>query len=202
MLTWWKVSSICYTVLFGFTISILHFICPLAHSRFLFFFSVRCCLVSIFCFSDSFLFPFDMYKHGFPSHSFGSKGNFFSVFALHPTTAMAMKSEETSNYIHTHTQREREPLAEVMTKSMVERDREIKRQRARKKNQQLFHTKCLLFSVLLCWLTIETYEDTTSTQLLLFDLAVLFPHLGGNVNKQTFSAHTHTHKCTHPRFKP
>lgn len=29
MLTWWKVSSICYIVLFGFTTSALHFICPL-----------------------------------------------------------------------------------------------------------------------------------------------------------------------------
>lgn len=68
MLTWWKVSSICYTVLFGFTISILHFICPLF---FLVFFFCSCSLCVVwfrFLFLRFFLFPFDMYEHGFPSH--------------------------------------------------------------------------------------------------------------------------------------
>lgn len=183
MLTWWKVSSICYTVLFGFTISILHFICLLAHSRFLFFFSFA--VVWFRFFVSQILFYFlsictNMAFHPIRLAVRATSSLFFSA----PHDGDDDGDEEwRNNKLHSHT----ETLAKVMTKSMVGRDREIKRQRG-KKNQQQFHTKCLLFSVLLCWLTIVTYEDTTYTQLLLFDLAVLLHHLGGNVNKQT---HTH-----------
>lgn len=86
MLTWWKVSSICYIVLFGFTTSALHFICPL-------FVDFDFCFYDLFSFSflfqltqshfvsfDNFFFSlffdFDVYKHGFPFHSVQYKGHF------------------------------------------------------------------------------------------------------------------------------
>lgn len=83
MLTWWKVSFVCYTVLSGFTISILHFICSL-------FVGLDCCFsdCSSILFSSSLHFLSMCANMGYPSESLTCDGNFLSLFCHPPTKAI------------------------------------------------------------------------------------------------------------------
>lgn len=168
MLTWWKVSSICYIVLFGFTTSALHFICPL-------FVDFDFCFYDLFSFSflfqltqshfvsfDNFFFlPIFRFWciQTWLSISFGPiQGPFLFV------TVVQSKNQNQPNPWH------------------VEMERNKKKNT--KNNEKTSYKVFIIQSSFLCWFTIETHEDITYNFYYLI-WQFLFLSLVDNISKQT-----------------